>query len=130
MSTVFQHRAKDIHAENPMFSSIRTTIETAFFGNNVEFVSEVAEAYDRAKRSPGTIVTDLPIYKPESYGLPEGAQVLLFNDGAVKGRCAAARRIVGEPRVQLGECEALLREAVFGTHKRKMYHAESLCRLG
>ncbi len=125
MSTVFQHRAKDIHAENSMFSSIRTTIETAFFGNNVQVVHEVANAYEMAKSSPGTIVTDLPIYKPESYGLPEEARVLLFNDGAVKGRCAAARRIVGEPRVHLGEYEALLREAVHGTHSRKMYHAES-----
>lgn len=125
MSTVFQHRAKDIHAENPMFSSIRTTIETAFFGNNVQVVHEVANAYEMAKHSPGTIVMDLPIYKPECYGLPDEAQVLLFNDGAVKGRCAAARRIVGEPRVHLGEYEALLREAVHGTHSRKMYHAES-----
>lgn len=36
-------------------------------------------------------------YEPEKLGLPSDAKVLLFNDGAVKGRCATARRILGEP---------------------------------
>ena len=46
-------------------------------------------------------------------GLPEGAKVLLFNDGAVLGRCAAARR-TGEPNVKADEYATKLREAVYG----------------
>ena len=57
------------------------------------------QAYELAKDSPGTIVTDMPVYKPEAIGLEEGTKVLLFNDGSVTGRCAAARRIASEPGV-------------------------------
>ncbi len=35
----------------------------------------------------------------EEFGLERDAKVLLFNDGAVTGRYAAARRIKGEPGV-------------------------------
>lgn len=51
-------------------SRIRTTIESAFYGNNVELVKTPAEMYKLAKNSPGTIVTDMPVYRPEEVGLP------------------------------------------------------------
>ena len=82
-----------INKSNPIFSQIRTTIETVFYGNNVSKVNSLKEAYKLAANSPGTIVTDMPVYKPEEIGLDEDAKILLFNDGAVTGRCAAARRI-------------------------------------
>ena len=43
----------------------------------------------------------MPVYMPEKIGLPQGANQLLFNDGTVVGRCAAARKIVGEPNCDL-----------------------------
>ena len=99
---------------------IRSTIETAFYGNNIRRIEDLKEAYELAKNSPGTIeLTGMPVYKPVELGLPEGANVLLFNDGAVYGRCAAARRIIGEPNVNVTEMAALLREAVYNSRFRK-----------
>ena len=106
---------------------IRSTIETAFYGNNIKRVEDLKEAYELAKNSPGTIeLTGMPVYKPVELGLPEGANVLLFNDGAVYGRCAAARRIVGEPNVNVTEMAALLREAIYNSRFRKYYRAEAI----
>jgi len=108
-------------------SQIRTTIQSAFCRNNVIDINTVAEAYSLALRSPGTIeLTGMPIYKPEEQGLPKNANVLLFNDGAVYGRCAAARRIVGEPDVDMKTYSAKIREAVYQTRYRKMYHARAV----
>ena len=106
---------------------IRSTIETAFYGNNIRRIEDLKEAYELAKNSPGTIeLTGMPVYKPVELGLPEGANVLLFNDGAVYGRCAAARRIIGEPNVNVTEMAALLREAVYNSRFRKYYRAEAI----
>ena len=103
----------------------RTTIETAFHGNNVHFIESVTEAYLLAESSPGTIVTDHPIHKPEFHCLPSGARVLVFNDGAVIGRCAQARRIAFTPDVDTKTYSGVLRESVYGTRFRNMYHAQS-----
>lgn len=108
-------------------SMIRSTLQTAFYRNNVFPVDTVSEAYSLARQSPGTVeLTGMPVYKPEHSGLPADAKVLLFNDGAVYGRCAAARRIVGEPGVDLKDYSAKIREAVYQTRFRKMYHAQAL----
>ncbi len=117
---------KDQKDFDSLISQIRTTVETAFYQNNVEKVKTPSEAYKLAQTSPGTIeLTGMPIYKPEEMGLPENANVLLFNDGTVFGRAAAARRILGEPDVNLKEYSAKIREAIFNTRERLMYHAES-----
>ena len=50
----------------------------------MEKVTTIKEAYKLAAKSPGTIVTDIPVYKPEAMGLEPDTKVLLFNDGAVK----------------------------------------------
>ncbi|MBP3835507.1 MAG: phosphoenolpyruvate carboxykinase, partial [Pyramidobacter sp.] len=77
---------------------VRTIVETQFYGNNVIKVGSVEEAYELARRSPGTVeLTGMPIYEPEIQGLPKDSHVLLFNDGGIVGRAAAARRIVGVP---------------------------------
>lgn len=114
-----------IGTKNPIFSQIRTTVETAFYKNNVVPVQNVKEAYQLAKNSPGTIVTDMPIHRAEELGLDSEATVLLFNDGAVKGRAAAARRILGEPGVDQEEYAAKVREAVYNTRYNKMYYAQT-----
>ncbi|MFA5523125.1 MAG: phosphoenolpyruvate carboxykinase, partial [Tissierellales bacterium] len=103
MSSVTRYNRDKIGKLNPIFSQVRTTIETAFYGNNVSKISSLREAYKLAKNSPGTIVTDMPVYKPEEIGLDEGSNILLFNDGAVTGRCAAARRILGQANIDTGK---------------------------
>ncbi len=125
MATKANYKWEEIKKENPIFSQIRVTIETPFYGNNVVNVSSVKEAYKLAAASPGTIVTDIPIYEPEKNGLDPDAKVLLFNDGAVKGRCAAARRIIGEPNVDQEAYASKIREAIYNTRFRKLYHAEA-----
>lgn len=106
-------------------SRIRTTIESAFYGNNVELVKTPAEMYKLAKNSPGTIVTDMPVYRPEEVGLPVDARVLLFNDGNVVGRCAAARRIAGSADVNVEEYAGKIREAIYDTRYKKLYHCQA-----
>ncbi len=106
------------------FSKTRSIIEAAFYGNNVEYVANVAQAYELAKNSPGTIVTDLPIYRPYDQCLPSDAKVLLFNDGSITGRYKAARRIAGEEGVQTDKLDKILMDAVYDTRYKKMYHAE------
>ena len=105
------------------FSKTRSIIEAAFYGNNVVEVTSLTQAYEMAKNSPGTVVTDMPVYKGETFGLPEDAKVLLFNDGSVTGRCAAARRIIGEPGVDTTDLDKKLMDAVYDTRYSTMYHA-------
>ena len=123
MATIGSLARSEIHPKNPLLSVSKTTIESAFYGNNVSLVPSLTQAYHLAVQSPGTVITDLPVLSPEKIGLEHGAKVLLFNDGEVTGRCAAARRIVGEPEVKVEEFASIIREAIYQTRYRKMYHA-------
>jgi len=125
MSTKASYKWSEIKSASPLFSQIRTTIETPFYGNNVVNVNSVKEAYKLAVNSPGTIVTDIPVFEPEKNGLDANSKVLLFNDGAVKGRCAAAKRILGEEGVDQEEYATKIRQAVYDTRGKKMYHAQT-----
>ena len=107
-------------------TQVRTTVESVFYGNNVHRVLDLKEAYDLAKNSPGTVeLTGMPIYRPTEQELPQDANVLLFNDGAIFGRTAAARRIVGWPGVDTAALSSVVREAVFNTRNRKLYGADA-----
>ena len=106
-------------------SKVRTTIQTAFHGNNVIVVDSLKEAYTLAARSPGTVVLDMDVYNPEAIGLEIGSKVLLFNDGLVTGRCAAARKIIGESDVDTEEMAGILREAIYLSRFKKMYCSEA-----
>ncbi len=123
MSTIeFFRNSEELKA---ITSAARATLTAPFFGNNVETVKTVSEAYKLAKCSPGTVeLTGMPVYMPEKLGLPQGANQLLFNDGTVVGRCAAARKIVGEPGCDLGYLLPILREAVYGVRDKLMYKTE------
>ena len=107
-----------IHPE--LYSRIRTTIETAFYRNNVIKVTDIKHAYELAKQSPGTIVTDLPVKHADKLGLPNDAKVLVFNDGIITGRQAKARKLVHFNNEQ--EYAALLRNALFKSRTKTMYH--------
>lgn len=125
MSTKYNYRREEIKAGNIAFSPSRSTIETAFYGNNVEKVTDLKKIYEMARDTRGTIVTDMPVFKPEEIGLPDDAKVLLFNDGEVVGRFAGARVILGAPGVYEGEVTRILREAVYFTRYKKMYHTQA-----
>lgn len=108
-----------------LMSAARATIITPFYGNNVKEIKSVCEAYELAGKSSGTIeLTGMPVFEPEKIGLPKGANQLLFNDGAVVGRCAAARKIAGEPDCDLNIILPVIREAVYKTRKKVMYKTE------
>ena len=109
-------------------TNTRAIIEAAFYGNNVVKVNTLREAYNLAKNSPGTIVTDMPVYRGEEFGLPEDAKVLLFNDGSITGRYAAARRITGKAGTNCAALDKILMDAVYDTRWKKLYHAE--CYIG
>ncbi|MDD3420125.1 MAG: phosphoenolpyruvate carboxykinase (ATP) [Candidatus Gastranaerophilales bacterium] len=110
-----------------IMSPARATLTAPFFGNNVEQIKTVSEAYKLAKESLGTIeLTGMPVFEPEKLGLPQGANQLLFNDGTVVGRCAAARKIVGEPGCDMPYLLPIIREAVYGTRDKLMYKTETV----
>ena len=124
MATKAYYPISEIGAGKVGFSKTRSIIETAFYGNNVVKVEDLAQAYELAKASPGTIVTDMPVYHGEELGLGRDARVLLFNDGAITGRYAAARRIAGEPGVDTAALDLLTMDAVYETRRKTMYHAQ------
>ncbi len=51
-----------------------------------ERIPNLQTAYQLAKESPGTIITDLTILHAEELNLPADAKTLVFNDGKVVGR--------------------------------------------
>jgi len=110
-----------------IMSPARATLTAPFFGNNVEHIKTVSEAYKLAKNSSGTVeLTGMPVFMPEKMGLPQGANQLLFNDGTVVGRCAAARKIVGEPGCDMEYLLPIIREAVYGTRFKLMYCTQAV----
>ena len=123
MSTKAFYKTEEIGKGKVGFSKTRSIIEAAFYGNNVVEIKSLKEAYELAKNSPGTVVTDMPIYKPEHLGLDKDSKVLLFNDGSITGRYAAARRIQGEPNVDNDKLDKILMDAIYDTRYKKMYHA-------
>ncbi len=124
MSTKAYYSHDEIGKGKVGFSKTRSIIEAAYYGNNVVKVNTLKEAYNLAKNSPGTIVTDMPVYRGEEFGLDADAKVLLFNDGAVTGRYAAARRIKGYPGVDDTKLDKVVMDAVYKTRFKKLYHAE------
>lgn len=125
MSTKAFYSISEIGKGKPGFAKTRSIIEAAFYGNNVVKITSLKEAYNLAKNSPGTIVTDMPIFGAEEIGLDRDAKVLLFNDGSITGRYAAARRIQGEPGVNSEKLDKILMDAVYDTRWKKLYHAET-----
>ena len=124
MSTKAYFKKDEIGAGKPGFAKTRSIIEAAFYGNNVIKVNTLKEAYELAKNSPGTIVTDMPVERGEEFGLEKDAKVLLFNDGSITGRYAAARRIAGEPGVDCDKLDKIVMDAIYDTRWKTMYHAE------
>lgn len=104
---------------NPLFSKLRSTIETAFYGNNVKPVTSVVEAYTLAMQEPGVILLDMPVFKPEEQGLPADAKILVTNDGKTTGRYAKARRIIGDEGIDEVELAGIARDAVYDSRNKE-----------
>ena len=124
MSTKSHYKRSEIGPGKPGFSKTRSIIEAPFYGNNVTKVTTLKEAYKLAKNSPGTIVTDMPVYRGEEFGLEPDAKVLLFNDGSITGRYAPARRITGKEGTNTEKLDKIIMDAVYDTRWKKLYHAE------
>lgn len=119
MSTKNSYLLADIGRSNPIFSQIRSTVETAFYGNNMTHITDVATAYKLATQDPGTVKTDLPIYRPTDLGLPEDAKMLVANTGKVVGRTAQARRILGNAGVDEADMAGRLRQAIYASRQQQ-----------
>jgi phosphoenolpyruvate carboxykinase (ATP) len=119
MTSIGNYKRNEIIKKNNLFSMIRETVEPAFYANTVTRVPNRTIAYDLAKQAKGTIITDLPIKSPEMQGLPADAKLLVFNDGEVVGRTAAARKIIGQPEVNEVELAKIVREAMFHLSRKE-----------
>ena len=113
MSSINNYCRSEISKKNALFSTIRATVEPAFYTNTVTHVNNREQAYHIAEQAKGTIITDLPILEPEKQGLPSGAKILVFNDGEIVGRTSAARKIIGQPGVDENKLAKIVREAVY-----------------
>ncbi len=78
MATIGALNQSQIRPDSLLLSSSKTTIETAFYGNNVTKITSLIQAYQLACQSPGTVITDLEVFflkklawkqKPEFYFL-------------------------------------------------------------
>ncbi|KRL86150.1 phosphoenolpyruvate carboxykinase (ATP) [Ligilactobacillus apodemi] len=126
MSTKEKFSNQEVTKQSNFFSPTKTTIETAFYGNNVHPVNQIKQAYKLAKNSKTTIVTDQVIKHTAQLGLPQDAKVLVNNHGRVVGRTAAARHVIGEPGENKTELNAVLREAVYMGQNKEFYATEVL----
>lgn len=121
MSSIGNYAETDIRKANPIFSQIRTTIESAFYGNNMVAVNDLTTAYELTKAAPETTVTDLPIIHTDELGLPADAVMLVNNHGRVVGRTAAARRRIGDADVDPAKFAGILRDAIFAGTQQQFY---------
>ena len=69
MSTKAFYPINEIGKGKPGFAKTRSIIEAAFYGNNVVNITSLNQAYELAKNSPWTVVTDMKIKYCETFGL-------------------------------------------------------------
>ncbi|MBF0516529.1 MAG: phosphoenolpyruvate carboxykinase (ATP) [Nitrospirae bacterium] len=106
-------------------SQWRAIIESAMYANSVK-KTDMRELYEYSIRQPEVIVTTEPMYKPEAYGLPADAKVLVSNDGSIVGRTAKARRLVRQMGAEKDKYMTILREAVYHFNKKETFLMEGI----
>ena len=116
----------EIGRQSPYFSSLKTTIETAFYANHVLAIKGMDEAYQLAASDPGSIVLDMPVIHTAELGLPSYARVLLSNSGAIVGRTAKARRIFGQNPEEDKILLPIIRSAIFQSQHQRFYKADAI----
>ena len=124
MATRSGLKKEEIGLKSPkIYSKLRSTIESAFYRNNVIEVTSLKQAYNLAKYCPGTIVTDMPVVNAKELGLDKNAKVLLFNDGFITGRQARLRKLVDDTNRE--KYAGQVREILFNSCRKTFYHAVS-----
>ncbi|MGO4995142.1 phosphoenolpyruvate carboxykinase (ATP) [Jeotgalibaca porci] len=121
MATVGRYERSDLKKHNNLLSRFRTTVETAFYGNNMVEVTNLAEAYLLAKDSASTIVTDLPVKHTKELELPDDAKILIENGGKVVGRTARAKVIRGDDKEVDEKVEGIVRDAIYNNRDSLYY---------
>lgn len=124
MATVGRYERSELKKHNQLLSRFRTTVETAFYGNNMVEVTDIAEAYQLAKESVSTIVTDLPVKHTADLGLPGDAKVLIENGGKVVGRTARAKIIRGTDKESDEKIEGIVRDVIYNNRDSLYYKTE------
>ena len=95
MSTKAYYPRTEIGPGKVGFSKTRSIIEAPFYGNNVIKVNTLREAYELAKNSPGTVVTDMPVYRGEEFGLePDPALVASAGSFGMRDAYEATMRLL------------------------------------
>lgn len=115
-----------VSTQIPPRSAWRAMIESPFYANSVRKTT-IPELYELAKKQPEVIVTSHPFHKPEQFGLPSDAKVLVSNDGGIVGRTARARRIIRQmSKKEKGEFQRILSEAIYQLNKREGLWLEAI----
>jgi len=96
----------------------RAFIESAFFANSVRKTT-MKELYRLAVKQPEVVATSEPMYKPEQFGLPKDAKILISNDGGIVGRAARVRHLVREMGKDRDKYLYLLGEAIYHLNRRE-----------
>lgn len=123
MASKSRYSRQMIAGGNYYISPLRSIIETAFYGNNVEEVKSLKEAYELALNSPGTIVSDQEIKDAEKYGLEKASKILVFNDGKELARRGDLRRDYRDGKASPEEYERTIRETLYKNRGKKFYRA-------
>jgi phosphoenolpyruvate carboxykinase (ATP) len=104
----------------------RAILESAFFANSVRKTT-MAELYKLALKQPEVMITSEPMHKPEQFGLPKSAKILVSNDGGIVGRTARARRLVREfTKAESDKFQGILKEAVYQMNRRPCLWLEGI----
>lgn len=123
MATIESFNRSELKKSNPLLTKFRTTVETAFYGKNMQEVTDMTEAYNLALNAKGVIVTDLPVLHTEELGLPNDAKVLVENGGRIIGRTARAKRIIGENKEEDEKLQAIIMDVIYQNRLRHYYKA-------
>lgn len=126
MSTQRTFQTETIRKDNELISTLKSIVETAFYGNNVTKVETLADAYERSVVLPQTIVLDQEVAHADDLGLPQGAKVLVDNGLRIVGRTARARRIFGKDPEEDKELIKIAMDAVYAGSKHPFLKAEAL----
>ncbi|MFZ2263769.1 MAG: phosphoenolpyruvate carboxykinase (ATP), partial [Trichococcus flocculiformis] len=123
MATIESFNRSELKKSNPLLTKFRTTVETAFYGKNMQEVTDMTEAYNLALNAKGVVVTDLPVLHTEELGLPNDAKVLVENGGRIIGRTARAKRIIGENKEEDEKLQAIIMDVIYQNRLRHYYKA-------
>lgn len=126
MSTRRKFEAEALRKKNEHLSALKTMVETAFYGNNVQHINSLEEAYELALKQPHTIVLDQEVAHTEDLGLPKDAKVLVDNGSSIVGRTARARRIFGKDPEADPKLLKVVMDAIYAASKRPFLAGEAI----